>query len=163
MAFFFKIRDILKPPIRKIKEANINPGDFVLDYGCGPGSYTLAAAKIVGPSGKVYAADIKEIAIKMVKKKALKKGLNNIVTIVTDCNTGLKDNSIDKIMLFDILHDLENPDSNLIEFYRILKLTSFLFIDDHHLTENEIISKVTGKGLFKLVEKRDGFCTFVKV
>jgi ubiquinone/menaquinone biosynthesis C-methylase UbiE len=162
MTFCFKIRDFFKPPIEKVKKANIKPGDFVLDYGCGPGSYSIAAAEIVGPAGKVYAADIKSIAIELVKKKALKKGLNNIETIITDCNTGLTDNSIDKIMLFDILHDLENPEAHLKEFYRVLKSNSLLSVDDHHLTEDQIVSRVLEKKLFKLMEKKDGFCTFVK-
>jgi len=78
MAFFFKIRDIFKPPIKKIRNSNIKRGDYVLDYGCGPGSYSFAAAEVVGMEGRIYAADIHPIAIKTVKKKVLKKNIQNI-------------------------------------------------------------------------------------
>ncbi|MBU6996645.1 MAG: hypothetical protein HXS42_03250, partial [Theionarchaea archaeon] len=34
----FTIRDLVSPPERKMKEAGLRSGFFVLDYGCGPGS-----------------------------------------------------------------------------------------------------------------------------
>ena len=74
MAFCFAIRDKFKDPLKKIKKANIKPGDYVLDYGCGPGSYALIAAEVVGPTGKIFAADIHPLAIKKVKKKHQEKG-----------------------------------------------------------------------------------------
>ncbi len=53
----------------------IKPGTHVLDYGCGPGNYTIVAAELVGPSGKVYAVDIHPLAIREVQNKADIKGL----------------------------------------------------------------------------------------
>ncbi|CAK9007703.1 unnamed protein product [Durusdinium trenchii] len=38
-------------------------GDRVLDLGCWPGSWTLYAAKKVGPSGRVLGIDLKEVSI----------------------------------------------------------------------------------------------------
>ncbi|MHA1751653.1 MAG: SAM-dependent methyltransferase, partial [Candidatus Helarchaeota archaeon] len=55
MAFFFRIRDLFSPPIKKIKLLNIKKGSIILDYGCGPGSFSIAAAQLVGNTGKVYA------------------------------------------------------------------------------------------------------------
>ncbi len=63
MSFIFKIRDIISPPQNILKEANIKSGYSILDYGCGPGAYTIIAAKIVGETGKVYALDIHKLAI----------------------------------------------------------------------------------------------------
>jgi len=54
----FKNRDKKYPTHNKIKKINIHEGNVVLDYGCGPGSYSIAAAEVVGDSGKVFAADI---------------------------------------------------------------------------------------------------------
>jgi len=163
MSFFFKIRDFFKSPMKKVDKAEIKSGDFVLDYGCGPGSYSFAAAEIVGSSGKIFAADIHPLAIKKVNKKAMKKGLENIITIETDCKTRIDDNYIDVIMCFDVLHDIKDKESILKEFHRVLKLDSRLSFDDHHMKENEIIEVITAQGLFKLVEKKEKIYNFSKI
>jgi len=163
MSFFFKIRDKFHSPMEKINKAEIKTGNYVLDYGCGPGSYTIAAAKIVGISGKVYAADIHPLAMKKVKKKALKKNLENIETIKTDYKTGLKENSIDFVICFDVMHAINDQESILREFHRVLKPNARLSFDDHHLEENELISLITSQGLFELEKKKDKQFNFKKI
>ena len=121
MSFIFKFRDLLVPPEQTLKEIEIKQGYKILDYGCGPGSYTLAAAKLVGSSGKVYAADVHPLAIKKVFRKASRKAYTNVETIQTCCETGLDDESIDVALLFDILHGLSEPESILKELHRVLK------------------------------------------
>ncbi|MFX0141161.1 MAG: class I SAM-dependent methyltransferase [Candidatus Hodarchaeota archaeon] len=163
MAFLFKIRDKFHPPIKKVQKAGIKVGDFILDYGCGPGGYTIAAAEIVGVSGKVYAADIHPLAIKKVQIKANKKKLKNVETILTKCKTNLEDNSIDVILCFDVLHGINDKDCILKEFYRVLKLRCIFSFDDHHMKENEIIETITSTGLFKLIEKNEKQYNFTKI
>ena len=75
--------DVRKP----LKKAGIKEGQTVLDFGCGPGHYAIAAAKMVGAKGKVYALDIHPLAVQSVEKKAKKEGLTNITTIVSDRDT----------------------------------------------------------------------------
>ncbi|MFX1313193.1 MAG: class I SAM-dependent methyltransferase [Promethearchaeota archaeon] len=159
----FEKRDIDYPPHLKIEKTKIKKGDIVLDYGCGPGSYTIAAAEVVGPTGKIYAADIHPLAIKEVKKRAEKKNLNNIETILTDNNTKLGNNTVDVVLLLDILYHLSDPENNLRELYRVLKENGWLYVDDHHLNDDEIISKITNYGLFKYIEKKDKVFTFMKI
>ena len=57
MSFEFKFRDLFLPPRKKLNDVGIRPGFHILDYGCGPGSYSIAAAELVGNSGKVRAED----------------------------------------------------------------------------------------------------------
>ncbi|MFX1392358.1 MAG: class I SAM-dependent methyltransferase [Promethearchaeota archaeon] len=161
MSGFFALRDKLSNPMKKIMKAKIKKGDYVLDYGCGPGSFSLSAARVVGDSGKVYAADIQPLSAEKIHKKALIEGLNNIETITTDCFTGLKDNSIDVILCFDMFHMLKNQQRILKEFHRVLKPNAILSLDCHHMKEIE--SKVVETGLFKLVEKIDKTYNFTKV
>ncbi|MFX1571832.1 MAG: class I SAM-dependent methyltransferase [Promethearchaeota archaeon] len=163
MSFFFKIRDKFYPPVNKIRKANIKLGDIILDYGCGSGSYTIAAVEELGPNGKVFAADIHPLALEKIKKKAERMGYTNIETIQTDCATGLDNESIDKIICFDVLHDISNKFNILKEFYRVLKLNSILSFDDHHMNEDEIINLITSKGLFKLTEVIDKQYNFIKI
>lgn len=163
MSWCFAIRDKFKDPMIKIKKANIKSSDFVLDYGCGPGSYSLAAAEVVGDSGKIFAADIHPLAIKKIEKKAAKRGFTNINAILTDCDTGLDENCIDVVICFDTLHALGNITSHLKEFHRVLKPNAILSVDDHHYKEDEIISKIQEDGLFDLKEKKEKMFIFSKV
>jgi ubiquinone/menaquinone biosynthesis C-methylase UbiE len=161
MALEFKMRDFLRPRRDIVKEAGINEGFHVLDYGCGPGSYVPAVAEMVGKSGRTYALDINPLAIKMVKKIAVKKHLSGVETILSDCKTGLPDDSIDVVLLYDTFHDLSEPDGVLEELHRVLKQNGILSFNDHHMKENEIISKMTNNGLFRLLRKGEWTYSFV--
>ena len=74
-------------------------------------------------------------------------------TICSDCNTGLPDNSVDVVLLYDTLHSLSDPNGVLEELRRVLKPDGILSFSDHHMKENEIVSKVTSRGLFRLSRK----------
>jgi ubiquinone/menaquinone biosynthesis C-methylase UbiE len=150
---WFKLRDLLSPPESILSEAGIKPGFQVLDYGCGPGSYSVAAAQLVGPSGKVYAADVNPLALQRVQRVALRQGLNNIETIRTDRATGLGDGTIDVVLLYDAYHDLQDPDGVLEELHRVLKPNSVLSFSDHHMEEGEILARTTTAGLFRLTSR----------
>lgn len=164
MSFGYKFRDFFLPRKNTLAEVDIKPGFSILDYGCGPGSYATVAAQLVGNSGKVYALDIHPLAVQRVQKIAAKKGLTNIETILSDCATGLPDESMDVVLLYDILHGLNEPDEVLAELHRVLKPDGILSFNDHHLKEeNEIISRITGKGLFQLSRKGERVYNFRKV
>ena len=162
MSFGFKFRDLLLPPKNKLNEIGIEPGFHILDYGCGPGSSSIAIAQLVGNSGKVYALDIHPLSIERIQDIASKKGIRNIEPIYSDCATGLVGESIDVVLLYDTFHDLTYPDGVLKELHRILKLNSILSFIDHHMKENEIVSEITKKGLFKLSRKEKRSYIFLK-
>ena len=153
MALHLKLRDIFLRREVILKEAQIKPGFVVLDFGCGPGSYSVLAAQMVGATGKIYALDIHPLAGQMVQKAAAKKDLQNIETINSDCVTGLKNESVDVALLYDTFHLLDDSKAVLGELYRILKRDGILSFNDHHMEENQIISKVTDGGLFRLSRK----------
>ena len=134
-------------------ETGIKPGDYVLDYGCGPGGYVAPASKMLGAAGRIYALDINPLAVKRIQKIALKKRLSNVETICSDCKTRLHGNSMDVILLYDIFHILSKPDAVMAELHRVLKPKGTLSFSDHHMKENDIIAKIAGGGLFLLSKK----------
>ncbi len=163
MSFSFRFRDFFLPPKNVLKEVGIRPGSHVLDYGCGPGSYIIPLAELVGNSGKIYALDIHPLAIRSVQSIALKKQLTNVETICSDCKTGLQDNSVDVVLLYDTLHTLSDPNGVLEELHRVLKPNGILsFSSGGHMKEDEIISKVTNRGLFRLLRKGKRTYSFLK-
>jgi ubiquinone/menaquinone biosynthesis C-methylase UbiE len=153
MAFGYKFRDLRLPRMDILKEVGIKPGFSVLDYGCGPGGYIRGAAQLVTGSGKVYALDIQPLAIKQVLNIAKKRKLTNVDTVLSDCATGLPDESVDVVLLYDIFHGLSQPGEVLKELHRVLKPDGILSFHDHHIEEKEIVSKIAGKGLFQLSQK----------
>ena len=100
----------------------------VAEFGCGYGTFTIPAAKII--KGNVYALDIEPDMIRLTDEEAKKHGLNNIVTIQCDFMTegsSLPDESVDYAMLFNILH-LEKPMLLVDEANKILKKSGKLGI-----------------------------------
>ncbi len=163
MSLMFKVRDFIQPRKNILKEVGIKEGHYVLDFGCGQGSYIIPLREIVSASGRIYALDISPIAIQMVNKIIDRYKLSNVVTICSDCHTYLTNSSVDAVLLYDILHGLRKNDDILKELHRLLKPDGILSIRDHHLTANEITTNVSNKGFFKLKNKGKKTLTFVKI
>lgn len=154
MSLGFGFRDLLYPPKTRLIELGIlEEGDSVLDYGCGTGSYSIAAAQLVGESGKVYGLDIQPLSIRRLDKLASQKRLKNVNTIHSDCATGLENGTIDVILLFDTFHDVDRPEGLLKELHRVLKPEGILCFNDHHMKEDQILSGITQNDLFTLSRK----------
>jgi len=162
MALEFKIRDYRRPRQEIVSEVGLKAGFQVLDYGCGPGGYVPAVSKVIGSSGKLYALDALPIAVEMVKKVVAKNELKNVETTLSDRATGLPTEELDVVLLYDVFHDLDDQKAVLNEVYRVLKANGQLSFSDHHMEENEIISKVAGSGLFKLENKGKYTYSFAK-
>ena len=109
-------------PLKIFARLGINKQTIdVAEFGCGYGTFTIPAAKIV--KGKIYAFDIEPDMIRMTDEEAKKQGLNNVQSVLRDFITegsGLPDESVDYVMLFNILH-LEKPIVLLREAKRILR------------------------------------------
>jgi ubiquinone/menaquinone biosynthesis C-methylase UbiE len=98
----------------------VGPIDEVIEFGCGYGTFTLPAAKLV--SGRVLALDIEPEMAASTAQKAAAAGLQNVVVEVRDFvadGCGVPDGRAGYAMLFNILH-IENPVSLLREACRAL-------------------------------------------
>ena len=118
------------------QKVGISQGQTVLDYGCGPGAFTIPCARIVGEKGKVYALEVRPEALKRVKEKAEGEGLDNIETILADSSmlaTGLSDMSMDVILIYDVMHTISEKMVLLEELHRILKRNGLLSIFPMHV------------------------------
>lgn len=162
MSLAFQFRDFFRPRMDILKEVGIHPGFRVLDFGCGPGSYIPHLAELVGPLGETYALDRHPLAIRCVQKLASKKGLKNVKPLQSDGRTGLPDNSLDAVLLYDSFHELDQPETILKELHRILKPGGILSFRDHHLKEEEFLPKLKKGNLFELFRKGKKTYTFSK-
>ena len=92
----------------------------VVEFGCGYGTFTIPAARVV--SGTVHAIDIEPEMIETTRARAAAAGLASVRVCVRDFvaeGTGLPGESVDYAMLFNILH-AECPIELAAEAYRVL-------------------------------------------
>jgi ubiquinone/menaquinone biosynthesis C-methylase UbiE len=107
-----------------------------VDYACGPGHYIIPMAEKVGPDGRVYAVDIQPLTMESVQKKAARKGLKNITTVLVDSyDTGLPAAVADIVVFLDAFHMVAEPEALLREIHRLLKPQGLLFMDPGHLAQ----------------------------
>jgi ubiquinone/menaquinone biosynthesis C-methylase UbiE len=121
-----------------LRRVGIKRRQTVLDFGCGAGNYTIPAAVIVGKEGRVYALDKERRGfwpsegLDKLMRRAESRGLENIVVMKTsgEVKIRLEDESIDVVLLYDVLHYYYFPEEDrrklLREGYRILKPNGFL-------------------------------------
>ena len=74
----------------------------------------------------------------------------------------MPDNSIDVVLLYDVFHELSDPQAVLSELHRVLKQGGILSFNDHHMSEDKIISEVTSGQLFRLSRKGKKTYSFLK-
>jgi ubiquinone/menaquinone biosynthesis C-methylase UbiE len=159
MAVLFRVRDAIWPPERVLRELGVSPGHTVLDYGCGPGSYSLAAARLAGPSGKVFAVDINPWAVRRLQNIARRLGVGNIVAIVGDSPAGLPCRIVDLALMHDVLHELDDAATVIVGIERVLKPEGVLAVSDHHMRSSAIVHAVTSRGVFALARcSKDVHC-----
>lgn len=153
MALMYRIRDFFQNPRAILAVAHVRRGMTVADYGCGPGSFTIAAARIVGDSGRVYAIDVLPIAIKSVREKAARNRLGNVETaLVRGYDTGIASGSVDRVLLIDTIHRIEDTSALFREIRRMLKSDGLLFMHKGHLPMTKQRALAEGSGLFDVLE-----------
>jgi len=127
-----------------LREVGIKKGQIVLDFGCGSGYYTIPAAKIVGNKGKVYALDKDRSCLHEVMQRAKSWRLENIQIIQTsgELKIPLEDESVDVVLLYDVLHShyfsLSDRKELLAEIHRLSKPNALISVFPKHM-DSEIL------------------------
>lgn len=111
--------------------SGVESGMTVADVGAGSGLFTEMFAGKVGPTGKVYAADITPEFLNHIDKRVTDAGHGNVETVLcSDRSTNLPPNSVDVAFLCDTYHHLEYPGSSLASIRRALKPDGRLIVID---------------------------------
>lgn len=120
------IRRWIQPPSELIEKLVINPNDVVMDFGCGPGFYTIELTK---KAKMVVAVDLSSEMLKKAQNKAAKARVENIQFLQSDGKKlQLDDGSADSILLVTVYHEISENEAVLKEFSRILKHSGKLAI-----------------------------------
>jgi FkbM family methyltransferase len=112
-------------PEEIVKNIGLEQGMTVVDFGAGSGHYIIPAAKLVGEKGKVYAVDVQKDLLSAIKSNAEKNNFSNVEIIWADLekleSTRLADNSVDVLIISNILFQVEDKEAITREASRILK------------------------------------------
>jgi ubiquinone/menaquinone biosynthesis C-methylase UbiE len=140
-----------------LRSIGVKAGQVILDYGCGAGHYTITSAKIVGKKGKVYAIDRDNGTLNRLMQTAESEGLKNIVPIKTseESKIDLEDESIDVVLLYDILHyiDIDERRKLYSMVYRILKTSALLSVYPKHHKLDEPLWKFSDMRLEDVIKE----------
>lgn len=122
-------------PDKILKDFNIaKPGMQIADFGCGAGYFSIPLAELVRPGGEVYAIDIRDTILQLVKSRARSEGLFNINYIKGDLEakngSGLRDESQDVVVISNTLFQVEDKEAIIEEACRVLKKAGKLVITD---------------------------------
>ncbi len=139
-----------------VEMAGVQPGDKVLDVGCGTGSLTRAAQARAGGTGEVHGIDASPEMIQVATRKAEKAGQDIDFQIGLIEKLAFPDNYFDVVLSSLMLHHL--PDDlkqrGFAEILRVLKPGGRLFAVDfeppttpslHH-----ILSHLLGHGMMNV-------------
>jgi ubiquinone/menaquinone biosynthesis C-methylase UbiE len=152
MAATMALKDRILPTIdRRIEGFHVREGMTVVDYGCGPGRYTIRLARLAGDRGKVYAVDVQPLALAYVRRKMGEQGLTNVVPILASgYQTTIPDHVADMIFVLDMIFGVKEPLTLLGELHRICRHEGVLIVDDGHQPRARTIQMIQQSGVWTI-------------
>ena len=112
-------------PASNLARFAISPGMKIGDIGAGSGFYSLLAAKSTGQGGRVYAIDVQKDLLDKLKLDAVREHIHNIEIVWGNAEkiggTKLRESILDRIIVSNILFQLDAPEDFALEMKRILK------------------------------------------
>lgn len=106
----------------KILKPFVQPGDSILDVGCGMGYFTLALAELTGKNGRVFAADLQPQMLAGLRRRAANAGLLDSIQLVRSTKSGIGiDTKVDFALAFWMVHEVKQTEAFLIEIAEHLR------------------------------------------
>ena len=147
-------------PDQALQAIGIRRGMVVADVGAGSGVMTFKMAKLVGPSGKVYAVDIQPEMLEILQTRAQRDKVTNVQTVLdTVSDPKLPAGAIDLILLVDVYHEFSQPQAMLDHMREALKPNGRLvlleyrkedptvpILPDHKMSVSEVKAEVQPEG-----------------
>jgi ubiquinone/menaquinone biosynthesis C-methylase UbiE len=113
----------------------LRTGSVVADIGAGSGDFSLALARRVGPTGRVYATEIEASKRAKIERKARDAGLSNVTVLeALEDGTGLPDGCCDGAFLRGVYHHLTRPEAIVASLHRALRPGARLVVIDFRPT-----------------------------
>ncbi len=172
-------RDDWQQPQEVIAALKIQPGAIVVDLGSGGGYFTFRLAEATGPSGKVYAVDVDQDMVDLIKKTAEEKAARNIEPVLAKAdNPMLPKTGVDLIFTSNTYHHIDNRVAYFANLRQYLRPGGSVAIIDfdrrawlegllRHYTPSEFIKREMEQAGYTLRQEydfldRQSFLSFTK-
>jgi rhodanese-related sulfurtransferase/predicted methyltransferase len=111
------------------KIMGVAPGAVIADVGAGQGFFTVRLAKAVGDSGRVYAVDISQQALRSLRTRVEQEGLRNVQIVEgTADDPKLPENTLDAALIVNAYHEMTEHQAMMAHLRKALKPTGRLII-----------------------------------
>jgi len=144
-----------------LEALSIGPNMVVLDFGAGPGFFSLPIARRLSPTGRLVSADVEPEMLHALLRRASAAGTDNIWPVLcNDQSVPLTSESIDRVLLCLVLHELGDSHTLLKEIGRVLRPAGRLVVVEwqpwqtergpaleERLTPEEICRRLEAAGL----------------
>lgn len=115
-------REREEAPGQALRIIGVKAGSTVADVGAGSGYFTLRMAKMVGPGGRVYANDLQQGMLDIIRGKIETMRLDNVTLVLgTQDDPRLPPASLDLALMVDVYHELQAPQAMLQKLHAALK------------------------------------------
>ena len=112
-------------PEEVLAQIDLQPGSVVADFGCGSGYFVFPLARKLKDGGTVYALDVLKDKLEAIESQAKVSGLSNIIprraNLEKDGGSNLEGESLDWVVIKDMLYQNRNKEIILREAKRVLK------------------------------------------
>jgi len=126
-------------PDAALDAIGIAAGSTVADVGAGAGYMTWRMAERVGPSGKVYANDIQQPMLDLLRRNMQARKLTNVEPVLGAFDDPkLPRNAIDLILLVDVYHEFSEPQAMLRHMRDSLKSTGRLVLLEYRAEDPKV-------------------------
>jgi predicted methyltransferase len=153
---------------------NLKAGSHVADIGAGDGFYDAVFSQVVGGSGRVYAEDIDEGAIKRLHERVDKDHLSNVEVVTgTPSDPKLPGGELDGVLMVITYHEIADHEAMLRRVMAALKPGGRYVIVDmtphktltrpradqtkNHVIAPDIVEREVGQAGFQLISRIDRF------
>jgi predicted methyltransferase len=165
-------RDQWQRPTDIIQALDLNPGNVVVDLGCGSGYFTLKLSSSVGRSGSVLAEDIRRLPLVFLWLRTFQRRNVSIVYGKSD-DPHLPVRGVNAVLIANTYHEFANSQPILVHVIQSLVSGGRLVVVDrephlvdqgsagtatehHEVSSGQVESELRHTG-FEIVRRHDGF------
>ncbi|MBN2067578.1 MAG: class I SAM-dependent methyltransferase [Candidatus Diapherotrites archaeon] len=150
------LRKLLQNP-NGIVGRYLKPGMSAIDFGCGPGIFSIEMAKMVGGKGRVFAVDLQQGMLDRLAAKIKGTKLSSIIKLhrCSENSIGLKE-KLDFVLAFYVVHEVPDQTKLFQEIKSLMKPNAMLLVVEpsFHVSKKEFqgtVEKALSLG-FKAIE-----------
>lgn len=144
-------------PEKNIEQIGLQEGDVVADLGAGPGAYSIAAAKALNGTGRVYAIDVQKNLLTTLKSNVRDAEVGNVEALWANIEkiggTKLRESTVDVVILSNVLFQVEDKKTVIEEAKRILKPGGRILVIDWSASHGHM--GPTPEKVFKELDAKD--------